>query len=107
MPVSPGPSASSRYWGVPPYRKFLKISVQAVSPALPCVRRMLLPCASQSRNRRSGMSDQLTPEVHIASFIVHFHPAEAGTVIRALESMEGIEPLAAESEAPGKQVVIC
>lgn len=53
------------------------------------------------------MSDQLTPEVHIASFIVHFHPAEAGTVIRALESMEGIEPLAAESEAPGKQVVIC
>ncbi len=53
------------------------------------------------------MPDQPKPEVHIASFIVHCRPADAEAITLALQGMEGIEPLPAESEAPGKQVVIC
>lgn len=54
------------------------------------------------------MPDQPKPEVHIASFIVHFHPADAEAIALALRGMEGIEPLPPEEpRVPGKQVVIC
>ncbi|MCK7544104.1 chaperone NapD [Marinobacter bryozoorum] len=53
------------------------------------------------------MTDVGPPEVHIASFIVHYQPDQDEALELALNGIEQVEPQPADPAGPGKRIVIC
>ena len=53
------------------------------------------------------MPEHKPDELHIASFIVHFHDRQRQHLDRYLASQEGLEGQPEDPAGPGKRVVVC